>query len=144
MTSSASSLRSTSTRWTSSLVTSLLEVRPGRCAAAEQRTPTALVSLTCTAGPSSVENVLRDLASLNKVELLPWDLWGVLLKRDEEMNAEDWALVDHAALAAQNVYGDFEGMQALYQGEAQLRVPQVIQSWVNGAMQTVDVNRLES
>lgn len=89
-------------------------------------------------------NVLRDLASLNKVELLPWDLWGGLLKRDEEMNAEDSALVDRAALAAQNVYGDFEGMQALYQGEAQLRVPQVIQSWVNGAMQTVDVNRLES
>jgi hypothetical protein len=89
-------------------------------------------------------NVLRDLASLNKVELLPWDLWGVLLKRDEEMSEADIDLVDRAAAAAQNVYDDFDGMQALYEGEAQLRVPQVIQSWVNGAMQTVDVSRLES
>ena len=89
-------------------------------------------------------NVLRDLASLNKVELLPWDLWGVLLKRDEEMIAEVWALVDRAAAAAQMVYSDFAGMRALFEGEAQLRVPQVIRSWVNGAMQTVDVNRLES
>ncbi len=84
-------------------------------------------------------NVLRDLASLNKVELLPWDLWGVLLKRDEEMSPEDWALVDRAAAAAQMVYSDFAGMRALFEGEAQLCVPQVIRSWVNGAMQTVDV-----
>lgn len=89
-------------------------------------------------------NVLRDLAALNKVELLPWDLWGVLLKRDEEMTPADNSLVDRAASAAQNVYADFDGMQALYEGEAQLRVPQVIQSWVNGAMQAVDVSGLES
>jgi len=89
-------------------------------------------------------NVLRDLAALNKVELLPWDLWGVLLKPDEEMTEADNDLVDRVAQAAQGVYQDFVGMQALYEGEEGLRVPQLIHSWVNGTMVPVDVNRLES
>ena len=88
-------------------------------------------------------NVLRDLAALNKVELLPWDMWGVLLKQDAEMCEADNDLVDRAAGAAQDVYSDFGSMQALYEGEKLLLVPQVIQSWVNGAMQTVDVSDLE-
>jgi hypothetical protein len=85
-------------------------------------------------------NVLRDLAALNKVELLPWDMWGVLMKRDEEMSEVDNDLVDRAAAAAQTVYGDHDAMQALYEAEEELRVPQVIQSWVNGAMQAVDLS----
>lgn len=89
-------------------------------------------------------NVLRDLAALNKLELLPWDLWGVLLKLDEEMTEVDNDLVDRAAQAAQGVYQEFAGMQALYEGEEGLRVPQLIHSWVNGTMVPVDVSRVES
>ena len=33
-------------------------------------------------------NVLRDLASLNKMEMLPWDLWGMMEMGDEALTAE--------------------------------------------------------
>ena len=89
-------------------------------------------------------NVLRDLASLNKVELLPWDLWGGMLKRDEEMTEEDNALIDCAAAAALAVNENFDGMQQLYEKEEQLRTPQAIFSWVNNAMQQVDISDPQS
>lgn len=89
-------------------------------------------------------NVLRDLASLNKVELLPWDLWGGMLKRDEEMTEKDNALIDCAAAAALAVNENFDGMQQLYEKEEQLRTPQAIFSWVNNAMQQVDISDPQS
>jgi hypothetical protein len=89
-------------------------------------------------------NVLRDLASLNKMELLPWDLWGLMLKRDEEMTEKDNALADRAAAAALTVDEDFAGMRQLYQDEVQLRVPDVIFSWVNNGMQQVDLRELKT
>ena len=30
-------------------------------------------------------DLLRDFAALNKVELLPWDSWGIMLKDDAEI-----------------------------------------------------------
>lgn len=42
-------------------------------------------------------NVLRDLLSLNKIELLPWDFWGMMQTPVAESTAEQLALVDQAA-----------------------------------------------
>lgn len=42
-------------------------------------------------------NAVRDLLALAKVELLPWDHWGIISKRDDEMTADDTALVDRIA-----------------------------------------------
>ena len=37
---------------------------------------------------------IRDVASLNKMELLPWDAWGLMDKRDEQLTPEDLAFLD--------------------------------------------------
>jgi transglutaminase-like putative cysteine protease len=62
-------------------------------------------------------NAVRDFAALNKVELLPWDTWGLMGREDED----DW--VDAAAI------GDaFFKLRGLYESCDLLRVPTEIWS----------------
>jgi hypothetical protein len=42
-------------------------------------------------------DLLRDLFALNKVEILPWDHWGLMSKDEKDLTAEDMALLDRAA-----------------------------------------------
>src|SRR5207253_5946418 len=51
-------------------------------------------------------NVVRDLAALNKVEMLPWDAWGVMIE------GEDDALVDE--LARVTVDADLDAVRRAY------------------------------
>ena len=67
-------------------------------------------------------NVPRDLASLNKMELLPWDAWGVMLSGNSEHHRQD-GLIDEVARVT--VDADFDEVRALYENDL-LRVPDVI------------------
>ena len=42
-------------------------------------------------------NMIRDLASLNKVEMLPWDDWGAMPSPDAEISTEELRRFDHLA-----------------------------------------------
>lgn len=42
-------------------------------------------------------NMIRDLASLNKVEMLPWDDWGAMPSPDAEISTDDLRRFDHLA-----------------------------------------------
>lgn len=66
-------------------------------------------------------NVLRDLAALNKVEVLPWDDWGPLVDWTRG-GAPDVALVD--LVAATVLAGRLDDVRALYDDESALRVPE--------------------
>jgi len=70
-------------------------------------------------------NVLRDLASLNRMELLPWDVWGCMPKPDEEWTDEKKAFLD--TVAALTLGGDdaFADVRAIYNDD-RLRVPPVV------------------
>lgn len=68
-------------------------------------------------------NVPRDLASLNKVELLPWDGWGVMISGDTEQIARRDAIVERAADVT--LRADFDEVRALYDTD-ELRVPPVV------------------
>lgn len=49
-------------------------------------------------GFSSIRgNLIRDLACLNKMELLQWDCWGLILKEENELSQEDLNLLDNIA-----------------------------------------------
>jgi hypothetical protein len=73
-------------------------------------------------------NVLRDLAALNQVEMLPWDVWGLIGGDDQSLTDDDWAALD--TVAALSVAGDeaFGRLRACYEGDARLRVPLEVQS----------------
>lgn len=77
-------------------------------------------------------DLLRDLAALNKMELLPWDCWGVLLEDHYTASEEALALLDRAAAMALVDNTQFDAMQALYAGSDRLRVPPVIASFPTG------------
>lgn len=71
------------------------------------------------------DNVVRDLAALNRVELLPWDGWGLMLRlsdADDETAAEVGALLDQVAEATR---GEIllDSVRKLYEAEPDLRVP---------------------
>lgn len=69
-----------------------------------------------------VSNVVRDLAALNKVELLPWDIWGPMSIHDPEPATAE--LIDR--VAAIIVAGDTSAIRALYQDTESLQVPQTV------------------
>jgi hypothetical protein len=73
-------------------------------------------------------NMVRDLAALNKVELLPWDGWGLGDKDEQTLTPEDLALLDRTAALTLAENESFAEMRAFYQAEEGLRVPPVIRS----------------
>ncbi|MFF0739485.1 transglutaminase domain-containing protein [Streptomyces sp. NPDC004111] len=82
------------------------------------------------AGEWFMANVLRlDLAALNKVEPLPWDVWGegVGVSGDDAMTDSLRTRCDRVAL----VTGDavpFDAARALFTGDAALRTPPTVLS----------------
>ncbi len=69
------------------------------------------------------DNLVRDLLSLNKIELLPWDGWGLMAGPEDVVSGDDLALLDH--LAALTLAGDsaFDAIRALYEADPRLHTP---------------------
>jgi hypothetical protein len=81
---------------------------------------------------------VRDVASLNKIELLPWDCWGIMLK-ESGPDADDLQMLDElASLSALDV-PDFDKMREMYNSDVRLQVGESIQSYVEGKMISVEV-----
>ncbi|MBI5958504.1 MAG: ClbS/DfsB family four-helix bundle protein [Chloroflexi bacterium] len=77
-------------------------------------------------------DMLRDFAALNKVELLPWDVWGLIEGTDEMISQENLAFLDH--IAALTLAGDevFEEIRTLHKTDDRVRVPAVFKSFDRG------------
>jgi hypothetical protein len=74
-------------------------------------------------------NVIRDLAALNKIELLPWDAWGL---------AEDWSQINTEpdnlvidSLAATCASEDLTQAQHRFTDD-RFAVPETITSFIEG------------
>lgn len=68
-------------------------------------------------------NVFLDLAAVNGVELLPWDVWGRVVRGDAGLTEEDLALVDRVAAARTD-----DDLRRLY-GDPRLAVPDEVMSY---------------
>ena len=68
-------------------------------------------------------NVVRDLASLNREEMLPWDVWGPMMMSDDLLTPEKLALFDRLADVTLDPDRHFEDISAVYERDASLRVP---------------------
>ena len=64
---------------------------------------------------------IRDVASLNQVELLPWDCWGII-ENPEESDPDDLLFLDHLAELTSGDVPDFETVRNLYQSDARLHM----------------------
>jgi len=84
-------------------------------------------------------NLLRDLASLNKIELLPWDGWGLTEKEDQDLSEEHLALLDRVAALTLGGNEVFPEVRAVYEGDARLCVPSHIQSYSTGGVRSEEI-----
>jgi hypothetical protein len=83
------------------------------------------------------DKLVQDLAALNKQELLLWDYWGITLR---ELTDEDRDLLDRVALVTQKDNADFDHLRSLYDSEADLKIPSIIQSYRMGDPEPFEVS----
>ena len=82
---------------------------------------------------------IRDVASLNKLELLPWDCWGMILMDYATLPPDDLSMLDRLA---DLTYGDvpkFDMVRRLYESDPRVSVGDAIQSYVDGNMQLIEL-----
>jgi hypothetical protein len=82
---------------------------------------------------------IRDVAALNKVELLPWDCWGLLILAPTMDNADDLSLLDRLAELTLGEVPDFESVRALYESDPRLKVSGEIQSYIDGELRMLEL-----
>lgn len=71
-------------------------------------------------------SLLRDLAALGKMEMLPWDVWGAQAGIDAELSPEELAFYDDLAAMMADPDQGFAGLRAAYDADARLRLPPVV------------------
>lgn len=81
---------------------------------------------------------IRDVAALNKVELLPWDCWGII-EKPEENDPDDLIFLDHLAELTSADVAEFETVRNLYRSDARLRIDGLIHSYGSGGMETIQI-----
>ena len=67
--------------------------------------------------------IIRDLSALNRVEMLPWDVWGAMPQVNEPVDSR-FAYFD--ALAALTQSDALDSQRARYESDAGLRVPATV------------------
>ena len=82
---------------------------------------------------------LRDVAALNKVELLPWDCWGLILTEYVALSPDDLLLLDQLADLTHADVPNFDRVRGLYESDPRLRVNESIQSFVNGHLEQIQL-----
>jgi len=84
------------------------------------------------------QNLIRDLAALNRVEMLAWDVWGMMPKPTTKVSSEELALLDR--IAELTLAGDvaLAQIQEIYRDEC-LRVPKTIFNASRQARETIAI-----
>ncbi len=87
-------------------------------------------------------NLMRDLASLNRMELLPWDGWGLMLQlgQKDECSPEDLTLLNRIASLTQAGDEAFGAMRSLYDSEPRLRVPSIVTNFQTSADESIELS----
>lgn len=71
-------------------------------------------------------NLLRDVAALNNMEMLPWDVWGAMPGEDEPMSEDTLAFFDRLAALTREPDAAFGELRELYESDERLRVPDTV------------------
>jgi len=82
---------------------------------------------------------VRDVASLNKMELLPWDGWGLIEAQDADLSSDDLAFLDQVAELTSRDVPEFDKVRTLYENDHRLRVPETIHSYTQKGVEIVEL-----
>jgi hypothetical protein len=83
-------------------------------------------------------NVVRDLAELNKVEMLQWDTWGVMPRPDERLADDRLVLFDDLSAIGRDPDAAFDLVRQRYSDDERLAVPATVFNAVLNRMESVD------
>jgi hypothetical protein len=81
------------------------------------------------------DNLLRDVAALTNTEMLPWDIWGEMLRPNEEPDEAQVAFFDQLAALTAGPDAGFAELTARYRAGPRLTVPATV---FNGVLKRVD------
>lgn len=82
-------------------------------------------------------NIVRDLAALNNMEMLPWDCWGAMSLPGAAHGDDRLALFDGLAAITRSPDARFAELRATYEGDERLRVPATVLNWVLNRQDTI-------
>lgn len=71
-------------------------------------------------------NLVRDVAALNKMEMLPWDVWGAMPRPEEPLKTEQLTFFDRLAALTRTPDSSFAELRRLYTEDDRLRVPATV------------------
>lgn len=71
-------------------------------------------------------NLVKDVAALNKMEMLPWDVWGAMPKPGTTLSGDQLEFFDRLAALTREPDGSFDEVRGLYEGDDRLRVPATV------------------
>ncbi|HMK69557.1 MAG TPA: transglutaminase domain-containing protein [Xanthobacteraceae bacterium] len=71
-------------------------------------------------------SVVRDFAALNKVETLPWDVWGAQPRPDATFDDHKLAYFDRLAALAADPDANFAGLRRHYEDDEPVRAPAAV------------------
>jgi hypothetical protein len=75
------------------------------------------------------------VAALNNVEMLPWDIWGEMLRPGQEPDEAQIAFFDQLAALTADPCAGFAALTARYQADPRLTVAATV---YNGVLKRVD------
>ncbi len=83
------------------------------------------------------QNLIRDVAALNNMEMLPWDTWGAMVYPPDEPIADDRReFFDRLARLTDNPDDSFTELQGAYHDDG-LRVPPTVRNSVLGRVESI-------
>jgi hypothetical protein len=71
-------------------------------------------------------DLVREAAALNKMEMLPWDVWGAQPPPNEPLHDEQFAFFDTLAALTREPDAAFEELRRFYEGDERLHVPATV------------------
>ena len=71
-------------------------------------------------------NLVREMAVLNKMEMLSWDIWGAQPKREEQIKDEQLSFFNELAAISRKPDASFNKLRKLYLEDNRLSVPKTV------------------
>jgi hypothetical protein len=71
-------------------------------------------------------SLIHELAALNKVETLPWDVWGAMPRPNEPLGEDQLTFFDGLATLTQKPDSSFEELHGLYNQDDRIHVPETV------------------
>ena len=83
------------------------------------------------------DNLVHDVATLNKMEMLQWDTWGIMPRPDEPIDESRLAFFDRLAALTREPDASFTELRRLYEEDDGLSVPATVYNAVLNRVEVV-------